>query len=301
LISKQASFKLPSPLEKVQHPLFSSKNIEVFIKRDDLIHLVVSGNKWRKLKYNFEAFSSSGKSGIITLGGAYSNHLVASAEACWQRDIPLVAIVRGEEASNPSLDFCRSKGMKPHFISRDEYRHIRSNGLPANLIEIYGDLHFIPEGGSNVEGIRGCQEILSEVEEHFDLVFCPIGSGTTLSGLISGPKRAEIVGVSSLKGGFMEKEIEQMLSKYNLAQVNPWSVLNDFHFGGFAKVTQDLVDFTRNFKQAAGIQLDYIYTAKMVFGMFEMLRKGGIPQGSKLLLIHTGGLQGNASFESRFD
>lgn len=301
MISKRAPFSLPSPLEKILHPLFASKKVEVYIKRDDLIHPIVSGNKWRKLKYNFEAFRSSAKSGIITLGGAYSNHLVASAEACWQQDIPLLAIVRGEQVSNDSLDFCRAKGMRIEFISRSDYRTIRENGLPREMLEKYPDFHFIPEGGSNLEGIRGCQEILSEVKEHFDLVFCPVGSGTTLCGLISGPKGAGIVGVSSLNGGFMEKEIAHMLSKYNLAQVNPWSVSSDFHFGGFAKVTQDLVDFTRSFKEVSGIQLDYIYSAKMVYGLCEMLRSGEIPQGTKLLLIHTGGLQGNASFEKAFD
>ncbi len=294
-------FRLPSPVQEITHSLFLENGLEVFIKRDDLIHPIVSGNKWRKLKYNLVGFQASSKTGILTVGGPYSNHLVAAAEVCFQKQIPLKAIIRGEEVSNLSLDYCREKGMQCEFVSRAVYREIREIGLSEHLLQTYADDYFIPEGGSNLEGIHGCQEILEETKDNYDCIFCPIGSGTTICGLISGPKRGLIVGVSVMKHEQISEDLKEQLLEHHLSEKNPWYVLKDAHCGGFAKVTPELMDFTKSFKIETGIQLDYIYTAKMMLAFFKMIRNNLILKGSKVLLIHTGGLQGNASIEAAFN
>ncbi|MCR8669050.1 pyridoxal-phosphate dependent enzyme [Aestuariibaculum sp. M13] len=276
--------------QKVDLP--NTQGIEVFIKREDRIHDFVSGNKYRKLKYNILEADKLGFKTLLTFGGAFSNHIAAVASAGKVCRFKSIGIIRGEELEskiedNPTLKFAKSCGMQFEFVSREAYREKTSEDFINQLKEKFGAFYLVPEGGTNIQAVKGCEEILTEEDDMFDYVCCPVGTGGTISGLINCSKPGQqVLGFPALKGDFLKEDISKFVSKSN------WKLITDYHFGGYAKINQELVHFINVFKEQNQIPLDPVYTGKMMFGIQELINQGYFPEGAKILAIHTGGLQG---------
>lgn len=285
-----------SPVQEVQDAVLSSSGVRLLIKRDDLIHQHISGNKWRKLKYNLAEAVQQNHHTILTFGGAYSNHIAASAFACKKMGLESIGIIRGaDDPSNPTLCLARENGMQLHFVSRQDYRHLTRGAYgDTPAMHQFGRCFIIPEGGANGLGVRGCAEILVEVEEPFDVVCCAAGTGTTLAGLaISLKDNQQLIGFSALKGGgFLMEDVQRLAEQSNLKNgILNLELITDYHFGGYAKLKPELLDFITAFTERTGIPLDPIYTGKMMFGIYDLIGKGHFNQGTTILAIHTGGLQ----------
>lgn len=264
---------------------------EAAMLRLDKLDTEISGNKWFKLKYNLEAARSEGKQHILTFGGAFSNHIAATAAACREAGLHCTGIIRGEQPSvlSHTLQTAVDKGMQLEFVSREAYRHHRIS------FENRPGTYIIPEGGHNAAGARGCKEILSLFPTgHFTHILCAVGTGTTLAGLINSAAAAQtVIGIPVLKGaGYLEAEVKALLHP---GPTSHWQLLHDFHGGGYAKVKPDLIDFINTFFAETGIPTDIIYTGKLVRAFRELIHQRYFPDNSKVLLIHTGGLQGNLS------
>lgn len=270
--------------------------VSLYLKREDLLHPEVSGNKFRKLKYNLKEAISQEHDSILTFGGAYSNHVAATAAAGKLYDLKTVGVIRGEELGedldktlqgNPTLNFAASCGMEFEFLARPLYRQKDSVEVLKNLQKKFGSFYLVPEGGTNSLAVKGCEEILSEKDKHFDIVCCPVGTGGTISGIINSSSRnQEIIGFPALKGDFLTSEIEKFAAKKN------WKLTIDYSFGGYAKVNSELVHFMNKFRSDYNIVLDPVYTGKMMYGIFDLIEKGHFSQNTCILAIHTGGLQG---------
>jgi 1-aminocyclopropane-1-carboxylate deaminase len=290
-------FEISSPLEEISDPLFTAKGLRVFIKRDDMIHPFISGNKFRKLKYNLEKARSLQQDHLVTFGGAYSNHLVATACAGARFGFRTTGFVRGEPVSNTSLMLCNLFGMELRFISREQYRNKRDVFESA-----FGKdpaAFFLDEGGAGTDGVRGCAELINELPDNFDHIFCAAGTGTTAAGLLKGLQsrmpacRLHVVPV--LKNGqFIRDEICRYLDPAEM-ELHP-----DYHFGGYARSTPELLEFLRKFASNTGILLDQVYTGKMGYAAYDLIGKDSFPTGSRILLIHTGGLMGLMSQAENF-
>ena len=270
-------------------------SIKLFVKREDLIHPFVSGNKFRKLKYNLMGENSN--SSILTFGGAYSNHIAATADACSMLGLKSIGIIRGDELKkdltktlkeNPTLKFAIEKGMELIFVSRSNYR-LKEQMPEVKAIKTQIDsLICIPEGGTNAKAIKGCKEILSP-EDDFDIICSSVGTGGTFVGLIEKTHNKQTcVGFSALKGDFLTKEIQSWTQKSN------WTLQTNYHFGGYAKVTAELIQFINQFQKEYKIPLDPIYTGKMFYGIFDMIKSESFSKNTRILAVHTGGLQGVA-------
>lgn len=289
--------RIPSPIEQIHDPLFEEKGLEVWIKRDDLIHPHIMGNKWRKLKYNILHVQESHLAGIVTFGGAYSNHIAATAAACAANQLPSIGIIRGDELSpdsNPTLRFASDQGMKLQFVSRNEYRQLKEN--QHQLQQTHPGYLILPEGGTNELAIRGCQEIWTEMDQSFDYVITSVGTGGTMAGLLKAMSgEGKLIGISALKGNFIHSEFRNMLQHHNIPFEN-YELMDQWHFGGYGKVTDDLVAFINDTKEKINVLFDPIYTAKMYFAVTKLIETNYFPSNSKIVLIHTGGLQGIAGF-----
>ena len=267
-------------------------SISVQIKREDLIHPFVSGNKFRKLKYNLLQAKEENQETLLTFGGAFSNHIAAVAFAGKEKGFKTIGIIRGDElgrkiAENPTLSFAQNCGMQLEFISREEYRLKSESSFLENLKAKFGSFYHIPEGGTNALAIKGCQEILTEDDAEFDYICCSIGTGGTISGIINSVlPHQKVLGFPALKGDFLKEEI------HNFTQNENWEVITEYHFGGYGKVNEALIGFINQFYIENQIPLDPIYTGKMVFGVIDLIKKNYFPAKSKILLIHTGGIQG---------
>lgn len=287
--------------QKISLPL--QNNVSLYIKREDTIHPFVSGNKFRKLKYNLSQFLNSDYDSIVTFGGAFSNHIAATAFACKENQINCVGIIRGEELpfkinENPTLQFAQQNGMKFEFVTRAQYRDKYDSEFLNYLKGKYGNCWVLPEGGTNELAVKGCEEILTDQDATFDYICCPVGTGGTISGISNAAfPNQKVLGFPALKGDFLQNEICKFAKKNN------WMLIHDYHFGGYGKITSELVDFMNWFYGETKIPLDPVYTAKMVFGVLDCIAKGYFPENAKILLVHTGGLQGisgmNASLEKR--
>ncbi len=272
-------------------------DISLFIKREDQIHPYISGNKYRKLKYNILQAKKENKSTLLTFGGAYSNHISAVAFAGKEYGFKTVGIIRGDELQdnfdevlrqNSTIKFAHENGMKFEFISRTEYRKKHTKEFIDRLTKEYNDFYLIPEGGTNSLAIKGCEEILKEGDHNFHIICCAVGTGGTISGLINSAKKNQsILGFPALKGNFLTKEI----NNYAIRNDN-WRLISDYNFGGFGKINLDLVNFINQFFLETNISLDPIYTGKMMYGIVDLIKKGFFKKESKILTIHTGGLQG---------
>lgn len=267
-------------------------NFSLTIKREDLLHPFVSGNKFRKLKYNIQAAQEKNQNTLLTFGGAFSNHIAAVAAAGKEWGFNTIGIIRGEElekkiSENPTLSFAQDCGMRLHFISREDYKAKDEIGFINNLKKQFGDFYLLPEGGTNGPAVKGCEEILTETESCFDYICVPVGTGGTIAGLIKASKESQhVLGFSALKGTFQSSEIEKYTSKTN------FEIIDSYCFGGYGKIDIDLIRFMNDFKQKTDIPLDPIYTGKMMYGIFDLLKKGYFKENSRIFAIHTGGLQG---------
>ena len=273
-------------------PINLPKSISLVIKREDLIHPFVSGNKFRKLKYNLLQAKAENQSTLLTFGGAYSNHIAAVAYAGKENGFQTIGIIRGDELgdkieSNPTLKFAQECGMQFEFVYRETYRLKTEATFLEQLQQQYGAFYLIPEGGTNTFAIQGCEEILTPDDASFDYVACAIGTGGTISGIINSVlPHQKVLGFPALKGNFLQDEIRNFVRQDN------WKLITDYHFGGYGKVTNDLIDWINQFYDQTQIPLDPVYTGKMVFGIVDLIAKNYFPENAKILLIHTGGLQG---------
>lgn len=292
-----------APIEEISEPLFQEKRIKLYLKREDKLHPEISGNKWRKLKYNLMEARKRGHHTLLTFGGAYSNHIYALASAGAEFGFKTIGVIRGDEKLpfNPTLKFAAEKGMLLHFISREEFKLKSSENLQKHFAQMFGDFYCIPEGGANSLGIKGCKEIISEIDKPFDFICTSCGTGNTLAGLISGLEgKNYAIGFSALKGHFLGDEVKDLLENINCPEYSNWHVQEEYHFGGYAKYDAALVGFINEFKQKHNIALDPIYTGKMFFGLYDMIAKSYFKEGAEIIALHTGGLQGIAGFNERY-
>ena len=266
--------------------------VTVEIKREDLLHPFVSGNKFRKLKYNLLQAKVENHSTILTFGGAFSNHIAAVAYAGKEQGFQTIGIIRGDELfnkcdENPTLKFAQSCGMFLKFVSREEYRLKNQISFLKDLEQEFGAFYSIPEGGTNELAIKGCEEILTNDDTVFDYICCAVGTAGTISGIINTIlPHQKVLGFPALKGDFLQDEI------CNFVKNDNWELITNYHFGGYAKVNAELILFMNQFYLENQILLDPVYTAKMVFGVYDMIKNNYFEANSKILIIHTGGLQG---------
>lgn len=284
-------FKLQNSINQ-QVLLPNNKGVELFLKREDRIHPFISGNKYRKLKYNLQEALKQDVSTLLTFGGAFSNHIAAVAAVGKELGLKTIGVIRGEElenkiAENPTLSFAEKNGMQFKFVDRNVYRAKHSEGFINQLRKSFGQFYLIPEGGTNALAVKGCEEILTNHDHDFDFICCTVGTGGTISGIINCSKpNQQVLGFPALKGHFLQEDISKFATKDN------WKLITDYHFGGYAKINEGLVGFINHFKTNYNIPLDPVYTGKMLFGIFDLIEKDFFPKGSKVLAIHTGGLQG---------
>jgi 1-aminocyclopropane-1-carboxylate deaminase/D-cysteine desulfhydrase-like pyridoxal-dependent ACC family enzyme len=285
-----------APVVYLHDPRIQRHGVTLAVKREDLLHPLVSGNKWRKLKYNLFHARAEGHDTLLSFGGAYSNHLHALASAGRLWDFTTIGVVRGEPwaAQNPTLSHARQCGMRLHFVGREEYRRRHDLNWQAALRERYGHCYLIPEGGSNRLALEGVGEIWEELTEPFDFVATAAGTGATAAGLMArAPLATTVLAFAVLKGaGFLRRDIEKWLA--GVSGERRWRLLEAYHGGGYARLTPELVRFMDDFERRHGIALDPVYTGKMMYGLYDLVERGEIPAGSRVLALHTGGLQGRA-------
>lgn len=288
----------PTPLQEIPISFFSDKEVSVFMKREDLIDTEISGNKWRKLKYNLKEAKTQGYSNVLTFGGAYSNHIAATAAACKRYGFNSIGVIRGEELnehSNPTLQQAAADGMNLHFISRKEYQN-RDNQQWLQMLAQEHQAYIIPEGGTNDLAVRGVTELVHEIDIDFDTILCPVGTGGTLAGIVEGlHDRQKAIGISTLKGESYLKNIVNKLT----TKTTSWKLNHEYHFGGYAKFNNHLIEFINQFYLQTQIPLDPIYTGKMMYGLFDLLKNGFFSDGCRIICVHTGGTQGIAGFNNQ--
>lgn len=300
---------LPSPLEKLKYPLFDEFGLSVYMKRDDKIDAEISGNKWRKLKLNIEKFKQGKYDKILTFGGAYSNHIAATAKAGELLNIPTIGVIRGNELninSNSTLHDAHENGMNLVFVERSDYQFRYERWYWESLRNEHGNILIIEEGGANYHGLLGVSELVNEIDLEMDYIVSAAGTGTTLAGLLYGVDDTKVIGVPVFKkGGFIQREVEELLLKTGLNQEDIKSKMNllslelDYHFGGYGKFNDELIFFINDFYNQTEIKLDQIYTAKMVSAFIGKVKDGFFKEGDKIVLLHTGGLQGLQSIQDK--
>lgn len=286
-----------TPVLEIRSNEVENAGVRILIKREDLNHPTVSGNKWWKLKYNLEEAKKLGTRTLLSFGGAYSNHIYASAGAAKELNLKSIGVIRGEQVLplNSTLTFAKDCGMKLHFVSREDYKNKSDETFIETLKKKFGDFYLIPEGGSNLLAVKGCAEFsrekLSTID--FDYLCLPVGTGGTMAGIIAGLEgKKEVIGFSVLKNGyFLNEEVKRLVGEYSEKDYLNWSLQLDYHFGGYAKKTSELSQFILRMKQEYNLDLDFIYTGKMLAGVFDLIKKNYFARGSTILLLHTGGLQ----------
>lgn len=283
-------------IDPVDHELLRAKQVSLSVLRLDQIHPVVSGNKWFKLKENIKDARQQHNTSLLTFGGAYSNHLVATAAAAQASGLQSVGIVRGfhgKEHPTETLRQCAMLGMQLHYVSREEYTQKRAKPFLARLRALYPGSYIIPEGGDNRNGMIGAGEIASYIPPDRNVAALAVGTGTTFAGIRNRLDKAiHMLGFPAMKGGeYLKEEIERKLD----TNMDNWQLSTDYHFGGFATWSPELIAFMNDFFIQHHIPLDIIYTAKMMYGIFALLQKDYFPEGSNICCIHTGGLQGNSA------
>ncbi|QDH81469.1 1-aminocyclopropane-1-carboxylate deaminase/D-cysteine desulfhydrase [Echinicola soli] len=280
------------------------KDVRLFVKRLDLIHPLASGNKFYKLKYNLETAQQSGHDTVLTFGGAFSNHIFATAAAAKAEGLKSIGIIRGENTSqlNATLQQAQANGMVLSFMDRKTYRTKHEAQHIDQLREQFGRFFLIPEGGTNALAIKGTTEILTSEDQHMDYLCCSIGTGGTIAGMINAAKpHQKVLGFSSLKGNFIHQELLDLLETHHIGFQNKYELFTNYHFGGYAKHKPELITFIKKFKKETGIPLDPVYTGKLFYGVVDKIKSGYFPSGSSILLIHSGGLQGISGFNQRFN
>lgn len=278
--------------QTIPYQKITVEGFKISIKRLDLVHPHISGNKFFKLKYNLLAAQQQGYKKLLTFGGAYSNHIAATAYAAQLFGFESLGIIRGEELVskplNPTLNTAQQFGMQLQFVTREAYRQKQSPAYLAQLQQDYPDYYVIPEGGTNPLAIQGCTEILSDADrQNFDLICCAVGTGGTITGLIEASHSQQyVLGFSALKGDFLSTEVGQLTPNQN------WQITDQYCCGGYAKTTPELLQFIQDFEQRYQIPLEQIYTGKMLLGLTDLIQQGSFPADHRILVIHSGGLQG---------
>ncbi len=300
-----------SIVQQVETKLTQEHGVALFVKRDDLIDEQVSGNKWRKLKYFVELFRERKNEGILTFGGAYSNHLLATAAYCAKENIPCIGVVRGEElneSSNDTLRDCAELGMQLKFITREEYLIKDDRSYKEYLLEEHPNYMIVPEGGAGYSGMLGCQEIVAEIRKEvaFDSLFVAQGTTTTSCGVLLGLRGNEKLHVVPVLKNFPSGTVMRELFKYAAFDnefvvdvMDSVSVHSDYHFGGYGKADEELMDFIRTFYRETGLKLDPVYTGKAMYALIESVKRGEL-DNQTVVFIHTGGIQGARSFEEKY-
>ncbi|GGX05245.1 1-aminocyclopropane-1-carboxylate deaminase/D-cysteine desulfhydrase [Aquimarina muelleri] len=294
-----------SKTQTITHPILDTAKVFLDIKREDQIHKEVSGNKFRKLKYNLLEAKKKGHNTVLTFGGAYSNHIAATAAAGKIIGVQTIGVIRGEElagnlektlSENDTLRLAFDAGMHFKFISREMYRDKSSTSFLEQLKNEFSSCFIIPEGGTNALAVKGCEEILTLNDTVYDIICCAVGTGGTIAGVINSTNSNQsVLGFPALKGNFLSTDIKKYTSKTN------WKLINDYHFGGYGKINRELVEFINTFSEEQHITLDPIYTAKMIFGIFDRIQKGVFKKNTRILAIHTGGLQGIAGMNKKLE
>ncbi len=296
------SLLLPSPIVEIKENLLQEKEIRLFVKREELIHPTISGNKWRKLKYNIQQAISEKKTFLVTQGGAFSNHIFSTAAAGKYYNLKTVGIIRGEEVDNPTLAFAKACGMRLMFVSRSEFRNLDEDKVFTISALDRKSAYYLPEGGTNLLALKGCQEVIAEVRQQFDEAelpdfFCVAsGTGGTAAGMILGlQNEKKLIAFSALKGDFLKKDIETLLQEADpTTSFTNWQLQTDYHFGGYAKMPSKLLDFIAHFQTQHSILLDPVYTSKLFYGVLDLIANDFFPKGSRVLVVHTGGLRINS-------
>lgn len=287
-----------TPVQEIHDPLIAKAGIRLLVKREDLNHPLVSGNKWWKLKYNLAEAQLQKHDTLLTFGGAFSNHIYATAAAAAESKMQSIGIIRGEETLplNPTLSFAQAQGMRLVYISRDDYRKKSGPEFSTWLQKKFGDFYLIPEGGTNILAVKGCAEFATDhLSQHaFDYLCLPVGTGGTMAGIVTGFQGSkEILGISVLKkGDFLTSDILQLVQAFSGMFYGNWSVLTSYDHGGYAKVTKELLDFVSAMKDKYNLPLDHVYTGKLLWAVMKEAVRGRFTRGSTVLALHTGGLQG---------
>lgn len=282
----------------INQPLGEINGYRIFIKREDLLHPVVSGNKFRKLKYIFKEIIINKIPVVITFGGAFSNHLAATAALGNELSVKTIGIVRGQEWRNKinesnTLSYCYSKKMDLICVSREAYKKKETSDEIQKYLKTISNYRLIPEGGTESISVKGCAEILRPIDSKFDVICSSLGTGGTLAGLITASyKKQFILGFNALKSSSALNLVNHYTKKKN------WEIINGFTFGGYGKIKPELINFMNNFYKQYKIPLDPVYTGKMLFAIFELIKKNKWRWGKKILVIHTGGIQGVSGMNS---
>jgi 1-aminocyclopropane-1-carboxylate deaminase len=281
---------VPSPVSELSDDRLASRGVRLYVKRDDLIHPEIPGNKWRKLKYNLAAAREQGQGTLLTFGGAYSNHIRAVAAAGYYFGFATIGVIRGEEhlPHNPTLAYAVGRGMRLVHLDRTTYRAKTDPQVIAGLRREFGDFYLVPEGGTNALALGGCAELPAEIPFAFDWICCAAGTGGTLAGIALGLNEGQrAVGFSALKGGaFLVDDVRRLQAEYGRV-TGTWSVETDYHFGGFARRDAKLDDFIRDFEERHAITLEWVYVAKMMYGIFALVRAGRFVPGTVVVATVT--------------
>ncbi|GLZ09687.1 1-aminocyclopropane-1-carboxylate deaminase [Actinomadura sp. NBRC 104412] len=284
--------RLPSPVEEIHDERLAARDVRLLLKRDDLINPDVPGNKWRKLQHNLSAAQREGHATLLTFGGAYSNHIRATAAAGHHLGLSTIGVVRGEEHTplNPSLQAAVDYGMRLHYMDRETYRHKHEPEVIDQLRDKFGAFYLVPEGGSNALAVRGCVDIPKEIDEPFDVICCAVGTGGTLAGIAAGLTEGQrALGFAALKGAsFLIPDVRRLQEATYGRVVGNWSIDLDHHFGGYAKRRPELDAFIDDFADRHAIWLDWVYVAKMMSGVYDHVEHGSILPGSTVVAVITG-------------
>lgn len=290
-------FNLPTPLQKISYKVLSEANVELWLKRDELTHPFLQGNKWRKLKYNLQAAKEQNYDTLISFGGAKSNHIYSLAAAGQLFNFKTVGVIQGYEdlPLTPTLQFAVSQGMRLIFLSKAAYKNRYETEFQSWLKQGFGEHYQLPDGGCNHLAVKGVAELFDEINQPFDICCVAVGTGCTLAGCVAGAKRngvKKLAGFSSLKGeDTLSSDVARLLTEYGETDYPDWYINRDYDFGGYGKSTPELQQFISEFQRTQNILLDPIYTSKMLYGILDMVAKNAFPRGTKILAIHTGGLQ----------
>ena len=298
LIKLEKTFK-PSILTKIDDPLLEQYQIELWMKRDDLLHPVISGNKWRKLKYSLDHALSFGTDTLISMGGAYSNHLHALAFAGMVIGLKTRGFIRGEQPDTltPTLCDLQNWGMEMTFVSRSDYRLLlRQYKGCHDLPGIKPQQYWLPEGGAQALALKGVAELVNEIDVAYNILCAPCGTGATLAGIIDAvPEQVSVMGFAALKNaGFLQTDVESLLPR----PCTNWQINLDYHFGGFAKTNAELMAFIADFEYKTEIPLEPVYTGKMMYALYDLITKHSFKPGQRIIAVHTGGLQGKRGFSA---
>ncbi|MGE0568499.1 MAG: 1-aminocyclopropane-1-carboxylate deaminase/D-cysteine desulfhydrase [Bacteroidia bacterium] len=284
---------------------------KIDVLRLDLIHPLYGGNKCFKLKYNIEDFKHSRKKAVLTFGGAHSNHIYSTAAYCYENSIPVIGVIRGEEemeSQSPTLQFSVKHNMQLIFVSREAYSKKEQKDFLERLNLREDEIYVIPEGGNNELGIKGCQEMIPK-DSDYDFVFCACGTACTYSGILASvDNTTKVIGISVLKGdNQLIEDVNANLSKIGRkvfpdveGHLNQSTILNSYHFGGYARHTNELIEFKSKFETRYNMPLDYVYTSKLFYAVFNLIENNKIPANSRVAVIHSGGQQGNEGYERRY-